>query len=110
MNKNKVVEFVKTHKAKVALGVGAVTGIIIWAITRDKPSNYVDVERPVLSTGEWAILSQGIKGKYEGCISGCVRSVDITDLGKFGDAIATIDGIDPHEPIRVLFGTERSFK
>lgn len=107
---NKVVEFVKTHKAKVALGVGAVTGIIIFAITRDKQSNYIDIDRPVLSTGEWALLNRGIKGTYKDCITGCAKSVDITDLGKFGDAIATIDGINPHEPIRVIFGTEKSFK
>ena len=108
--KNKVVEFVKTHAVEVILGAGAVASIIILAIASDKPSNYIDIDRPELSTGEWAILSKGIKGKYKGCVSGCVRSVDITDLGNFGDAIATIEGITPHEPIRIMFGTERSFK
>ena len=107
--KNKVVEFVKTHKAPVALAAGAVAGIAIWAITRDKPSNYVDIDRPMLSTGEWTVLQRGIKGKFAGCVTGCAKAVDITDLGKFGDALATIEGIDGHEPIRIIFGTEKSF-
>lgn len=107
--KNKFVEFVKTHKVKVALAAGAVAGIVIWAITSDKPSNYTDIIRPELTTGEWANLQRGIKGKYTGCVSGSAMAVDVTDLGKFGDALATIEGINPHEPIRIIFGTERSF-
>ena len=86
-----------------------VAGIAVWAITKDKASNYIDIERPELTTGEWGILSKGIKGKYKDCISGCVNGVDLTDLGKFGDALATIEGIEPHEPIRIIFGTEKSF-
>ena len=107
--KDKVIEFVKTHKHQVALATGAVVGIAIWAITRDKPSNYIDIPFPELSTGEWATLQKGIKGKYKDCVTGCVKAVDITDLGNFGDALATIEGIDGHEPIRIIFGTAKSF-
>jgi hypothetical protein len=107
--KNKVIEFVKTHKVKLALAAAAVTGTVIWAITRDKPSNYIDISKPTLSTGEWTLLQRGIKGKFTGCVTGCVNAVDVADLGKVGDALATIEGIDGHEPIRVIFGTERSF-
>lgn len=107
--KNKFVEFVKTHKHGVALTIGAVAGIAVWAITRDKPSNYVDIDKPELPTGEWKQLFRGVKGKFKGCVSGVVNAVDITDLGNFGDALATVEGIDPHEPIRIIFGTERSF-
>ena len=107
--KEKVIEFVKTNKAKVALATGAVVGITVWAITRDKSSNYVDISFPELSTGEWTVLQKGIKGKYKDCITGCVKAVDITDLGKFGDALATVEGIDGNEQIRIIFGTEKSF-
>ena len=107
--KNKVVEFVKTHKAQVALAAGAVTGIVIWAITRDKPSNYIDIDKPTLSTGAWTGLSRGIKGRYKDSVSGSAIAVDVADLGKFGESLTTIEGISEHEPIRLIFGTERSY-
>ena len=109
MDKNKVKEFVKNHKAKVALAAGAVAGIVIWAITRDKNSNYVDIDRPALSTGALTQLYRGIKGKYKGSVSGSAISVDVADLGKFGETLTTIEGIGEHEPIRLMFGTERSY-
>lgn len=110
MNKmNKVVEYAKNHKAQIALAAGAVVGIAIWAITRDKASNYVDINQPALFTGEWTMLQKGIKGKYEGCVTGCAKAVDVADLGKFGETLVTIEGIDAHEPIRIIFGTEKSF-
>lgn len=107
---NKILDFVKKHKVKLALGLTAVAGTAVWLITKDKSSNYIDIPKPELSTGEWTVLQKGIKGKYTDCITGCAIAVDVTDLGKFGDALATVDGIDGREPIRVIFGTERNFK
>lgn len=110
MIKNRVKEFVVEHKMQIALATGFVTGIAIWAITRDKDSNYINIAKPDLTTGTWANLSLGVKGKYAGGVFGCSKGVDLADLGKFGDALATIDGIGPNEPMRIIFGTERSFK
>jgi hypothetical protein len=109
MKENKFVKFVKDNALAIGLGVVTVAGIAVWAITKDKASNYADIDRPELFTGEWALLQKGIKGKYTGCVTGCVNGVDLTDLGNFGDALATIEGIEPHEPIRIIFGTEKSF-
>jgi hypothetical protein len=106
---NRVIEFVKKHKGKVALAAISVAGVAVWAITKNKPSDYVDIDRPSLSTGEWAGLFTGIKGKFKGCTSGCATAVDVADLGKFGEALTTIEGISEHEPIQIAFGTERSF-
>ena len=110
MDKNMVRDFIKKHKLQLGLAAGTVAGITIWVFTKDKASNYIDVVRPELNTGEWTQLYRGIKGKYSGSVTGFAKAVDLTDLGKFGDALATIDGIDPHEPIRIMFGTEKSFK
>lgn len=107
--KNKVTEFIKTHKVQVAVVAGAVAGIAAWAITRSKPKDYVNIDFPELPTGEWVDLWRGIKGKYAGSVTGVVKGVEITDLGNFGDALATVEGIDPREPIRIIFGTEKSF-
>ena len=109
MKENKFVKFVKNNALTIGLGAVALAGVAVWAIVRDKPSNYIDISEPELSTGKWMLLQRGVKGKYTGCITGCAIGVDLTDLGNFGDALATIDGIDPHEPIRVIFGTEKSF-
>jgi hypothetical protein len=86
-----------------------VAGTVIWAITRDKPSNYIDINKPTLSSGAWTSLVRGIKGRYKDSVSGSVIAVDVADLGKFGEALTTIEGIDEHEPIRLIFGTERSY-
>ena len=110
ITKEQVKEFIEENKMQLALAAGAVATIAIWAITRDKPGNYIDFARPELTTGEWAQLQRGVKGKYTGCITGCVKGVELADLGKFGEAIGTIDGIGENEPIRIIFGTERSFK
>lgn len=107
--KNKVIEFIKNRKVQVALAAGTAVGVITWLITRDKAGNYIDITRPTLPTGEWALLQRGIKGKFNGCVTGCATAVDITDLGKFGDALATIEGIDGHEQVRIIFGTEKKF-
>lgn len=106
---NKVVEFIKTHKAAITLAAGAAAGIVIWAITKDKSSNYIDIERPSLPTGAWTNLTKAVKGKFKDCVSGAAIAVDVADLGKFGESLVTIDGIDEHEPIRIVFGTEKSF-
>lgn len=108
---NKFVEFVKKHKKGVAVAAGTVIGVVggiaYWAITRDKSSNYIEMPKPELSSGNWIELFKGIKGKHEDCIAGAVHNVDITDLGNFGDALATVEGVDGHEPICLLFATEK---
>ena len=108
--KEKIKEFIDEYKVQLAVLAGSAAGLAFWAITKDKNSNYIDIPKPELSTGEWATLFRGVKGKYAGNISGCVKAVDLCDLGNFGDALATIEGINPHEPIRIIFGTERSYK
>jgi hypothetical protein len=109
MKENKVKDFIKKYKVPVVLVGGVLTSAAIWAITRDKSSNYIDIPQPRLFTGEWAFLQRGINGKFTGSISGAAKAVDLKDLGNFGDALATIDGIDSNEPIRIIFATEKSF-
>lgn len=109
MTKETIKEFIKKHKGKLAIGLAAGTGIVIWLITKDKSSNYIDIPRPELSTGEWTQLWKSVKGKYKDGVAGCVTGIDITDLGNFGDALATIEGIDGHEKFRIIIGTEKSY-
>lgn len=109
MAMEKVKEFIEENKVKLALAAGAVAGIAIWAITRDKNGNYIDIPRPELNTGEWVSLFGGVKGKYKDCVTGVVNAVDVADLGEFGKKLTTIEGIGEHEPIRIIFGTERSY-
>ena len=111
MKENKVMKFVKEHKEEVALAAGSVVGIAaIAAAVMFNRSASTSIEFPELFSGEWTLLERTTRGKYKGCITGCVKAVDLTDLGKFGDTLATIEGIDGHEPIRIIFGTEKSFK
>ncbi len=107
--KVKVKEFIEEHKKGLAITAVSVAGIAIWLITKDKNSNYSELPRPELPTGEWVQLFRGDKGKYAGSVTGFVNAVDVEDLGKFGEALKTIDTIGEHEPIRIMFGTERSF-
>ena len=109
MNKEKIKSFIDDHKVELALIAGSVAGIAIWLITKDKPGNYSDIIRPELPSGELVELVKGDKGKYAGCVTGCARAVDVADLGKFGEMLTTIETIGEHEPIRIIFGTERSF-
>lgn len=109
MNMNKVKEFVKEHKKGLAITAATVTCTAIWLITKDKNSNYSELPHPEISTGEWVSLFRGDKGKHAGCIVGVVTAVDVEDLGKFGEALKTVETIGEHEPIRILFGTERSY-
>jgi hypothetical protein len=109
ITKDKVKDFIEEHKVALTIAAVSVVGIAICTITKGKSSKYIDIDRPELTTGEWAQLFRGVKGKYAGSITGCAKAVDLTDLGNFGDALATIEGIDPHEPIRIVFGTEKSY-
>jgi hypothetical protein len=110
MNKeNKVMKFVKENKVKLALTAAAVAGVAVWAITKDKNSNYSEIDFPELNTGVWMGLFKADKGKYAGGVAGVVHAVDVSDLGKFGEALKTVESIDEHEPIRIIFGTERTY-
>lgn len=108
--KDKVKKFVEEHKKGLAITVATVACTAFWLITKDKDSNYSDLPFPEIPTGEWANLWKGDKGKYAGCVTGCVRAVDVEDLGKFGEALKTVESIGEHEPIRILFTTERTCK
>lgn len=110
MKENKFVKFVKEHK-KEALVLTAVTtaGVVAWVITKDKSSNYSELTLPELTSGKFVNLWKSDKGRYAGGVAGTVQAIDVADLGKFGEALTTIDGIDEHEPIRIIFGTERSY-
>ena len=109
MKDNKVKKFVEEHKMGLAITAASVAGIAIWLITKDKDSNYSEPPRPEIPTGEWVHLFKGDKGKYAGSVTGVVNAVDVEDLGMFGEALKTIDSINEHEPIRIMFGTERSY-
>lgn len=109
MKDNKVKKFVEEHKMGLAITAASVAGIAIWLITKDKNSNYSELPRPEIPTGEWTSLFKGDKGKYAGSVVGTAIAVDVEDLGKFGEALKTIDSIGEHEPIRIMFGTERSY-
>lgn len=110
ITKEKVKEFIGEYKMQLAVTAATVAGVAIWAITKDKASNYIDIAQPDLNTGEWTQIFKSVKGKYTGCITGMAKDVDLADLGKFGEALGTIDGISENEPIRIVFGTERGLK
>lgn len=109
MKENKVKKFVEEHKMGLAITAASVAGIAIWLITKDKDSNYSTLPFPEIPTGKWTHLWKGDKGKYAGAVSGCAIAVDVEDLGKFGEALKTIESINEHEPIRLMFSTERNY-
>ena len=109
MAMEKIKKFVDEHKVQVALAAAGVAGIAILIIAGDKNSNYRKLPKPELNTGEWASLWKGVKGKYKDSVAGCVRAVDVNDLGKFGESLKTIEGISENETIRIIFGQEKSY-
>ena len=110
MNKEQIKDYIDDHKKELALIAASVTGIAIWLIAKNKAGMYPDINRPELPSGEWRQLFKvGVKDKRAGGISGCAVAVDVADLGKFGEMLTTIETIDAHEPIRIVFGTERSY-
>lgn len=104
MDKNKVKEFVKTHKKEIALtAVAVVGGVIIFAITKKKPKIVTQlaeavpankwrwIDAPELELGTITDLSTN--GEW---IDAIVNDITVGDLGRFGEELCKIEGVNPN--------------
>lgn len=109
---NKVKEFVKKHKVAIAVGVGTTIVVAGYLYTKSKG---VNISEKAASTAKFlrpdvlpATMELGALGitevyDYEGAIEVIGDyTVKVSDLGKFGEALATVDGITGDHTVYIL--------
>lgn len=109
MNKGKVKEFVKKHKAKllVAAGGAAIIGTVAYGLSKHNRTTYTDLDHPTLEQGNLLRVSRAENGKYAGLHLAAMEHVPITHLGKVGEKLCEVDGIEQDALCTILLGCEK---
>lgn len=105
MGINKVVEFAKTRKKELVIAAGTVTlavGFILYAIMRKKLP--VDLPIPELNVGKINELWRETQGNGEQYINAIVDELTVADLGRFGEEMMKVDGIDLDTTVSAIIG------
>lgn len=101
----KIVKFVKEHKKEIAwFAIGATVAIVVPKMrsARNVRRNFRDItEIPKLDSGEFWSLSKVVNGKLAGSVTAAARNVRLADLGKIGDALATVPDVNSDNPVFV---------
>ena len=113
MDKKNVRKFIKTHKKEIAIAaIATVIGSVAFVITRKTPKFAketiksvatqvmpTDVPKPELEFGTLTDL-----WKDEWGINAIVNDITIADLGKFGEQLTKIDGVENDTVVTAMMG------
>lgn len=113
MDKKNVKEFVKTHKKEIAIAAAAtVGGVLAFAITRKTPKFSketiksvttqvmpTDILKPELDFGTLTDLWVDDYG-----VNAIVNDITVADLGKFGEQLTKIDGVENDTVVTAMMG------
>lgn len=112
MDKKNVKEFVKTHKKEIAIAAATVGGVLAFAIIRKAPKFSKDAVKidttQVMDTYlpkpelEFGTLTELWKDEWG--INAIVNDITIADLGKFGEQLTKIDGVENDTVVTAMMG------
>lgn len=111
MNKEKIKEFVKTHKKEIAIAaVMTVGGAVVFAVTRKTASapvkaveavvkEYKDIDPSIIGIGTINDLYEDEWG-YEMI----ANDITVKDLGNFGQELMKLEGVTEETEISSIIG------
>lgn len=114
MDKKNVREFIKTHKKEIAIAaIATVVGSVAFVITRKTPKFAketiksvttkvmpTDIPKPELEFGTLTDLWVDDLG----VINAIVNDITVADLGKFGEQLTKIDGVENNTVVTAVMG------
>jgi hypothetical protein len=115
--KNKVVEFVKTHKKKIVLGtisaVAAIGGIALVAMGKKRSMDTINFSG-VFSTknakdiqvADWGCGTLDDCWRENGWINAIVSDFTVADAGKLGDELLKIEGVTSETALQTVLSFE----
>lgn len=116
--KNKVIEFVKTHKKTIALGaitaVTAIGGIVLIAMGKKKSSETIVNFSGVFSTpaardievADWSVGTLIDCWRESGWINLIAKDFTVADTGKLGEELLKIDGVTAETALQTVMSFE----
>lgn len=113
MDKKNIRKFIKTHKKEIAIAaVATVVGSVAFVITRKTPKFAketiksvatqvmpTDIPKPELEFGTLTDLWVDDFG-----VNAIVNDITIADLGKFGEQLTKIDGVENDTVVTAVMG------
>ena len=103
VKQNRVVEFIKAHKKGIAITAGlTVAGVAVARIICGDKA--VNLPKPEFSIGHLQELWTETQSNAETYINAIVGSVTAADLGRFGEEMTKVDGIDPDSVSCIIIG------
>lgn len=117
MDKKKVVEFVKTHKKKIALGaigaVAAIGGIVLVAMGKKQSMDTINFSG-VFSTpnakdiqvADWGCGKLDECWRENGWINAIVSDFTVADAGKLGENLLKVEGVTPDTALQTVLSFE----
>ena len=113
MDKKNIREFIKTHKKEIAIAaIATVIGSVAFAITRKTPKFAketiksvttkvmpTDIPKPELEFGTLTDLWVDDFG-----VNVIVNDITVADLGKFGEQLTKIDGVENNTVVTAMMG------
>ena len=112
--KNKVLEFVKTHKKAIAVGaITAVSGIMLFMIGKKKPMSTIHFSG-VFSTpnakdiqvANWGCGTLEECWREGGWINAIVTDFTVADAGKLGEELLKIDGVTADTTLQTVLSVQ----
>lgn len=106
--KEKVLEFIKTHKKTICLTVLSIGGVIVaGTIINKTPKILEDIGLSCcdLETPELAVGTLDEFWKEGGCVNAIVNDIKVNDLGRFGEELVKkVDFIKPDTEVSAIMG------
>lgn len=105
--KMKVKEFCKKHKKALILGGLIGGGVIGYSAFRRRGEgyDYTYLDTPTLDKGNLNYVARWKRGTHAGDLAMGMTSVPVTELGKVGEKLQEIDGIENDSCVALLVAT-----